>query len=311
MEISSEFGQNVGDDDIDIDIELATGYNDEDYILADAKSDIGLEGSYDIDSISPQAVGSGDPMIDDERSSYIMDDVDIIPEDNLYGQETDTDVSGMGTSNLEGVGPNDAQDGGRTPEVAWDQTQEHENPLRNAEKQELSTADIATYEDKREEVQVPTISPSTSLPQDKALAQEDGSHEADSNVEYNKDIPSEAGSGADAGNTTVQRNDEPETPSEHEENGHATANNAVVVYRDAEYALISSSDSDDPDSFFFKDDTLTKMPFASFFNALREVLIDDLAPEDELCLTFEELGLEVSEVSLNLDHITIFLLTYL
>jgi hypothetical protein len=317
MEISSEFGQNASDDDIDIDFDLAAGQNDEDYILEDVKSDVGLDGNY---TVSPQAAANDDPMVDDEHTSYVMDDVDFIPEDNLYYQQTDVDVSGMGTSNLSVVSRNDSEDGGRMPERAWDRLREPDAPPRDADKQEDSTADTVTLEGEVPEGQVPAVSPPTSPLQDKVSAQEDSGSEAfpligepktDSNTDYSKDHTSEVGNDPDVDNTTVQRNDEPQILSNHEEKGNLAAINTIVVYRDAEYALISSSEADDPDSFFLKDDTVTKMPLASFFSALRGVLIDDLAPEDELCLTFEELGLEVIEVCFNLHKPSKLLLTYI
>jgi Protein of unknown function (DUF2420) len=320
MEISSELGQYAGDDDIDIDFDLAAGQNDEDYILEDAKSDVGLDGNYTIDAVSLQVAGNDDPMVDDEHPSYVMDDVDFIPEDNLYYQQTDIDVSGMVTSNLNVVSRNDLEDGVRMPERAWDRLQEPEAPPRDADEREGSTAHPITLEDKGQESQVPAVSPPTSPILDKVLAQEDSGQEAfplieepetDSNADYSKDHTSEVGNDPDVDDATIQRKDEPKMLSDHEEKGNIAAINVTVVYRDTEYALISSSETDDPDSFFLRDDTVTKMPLASFFNALRGVLIDDLAPEDELCLAFEELGLEIIEVCLNLHKPSTLLLTFL
>lgn len=308
MEIYTDFGQNIGDDDIDIDIDLAAGQNEEDYILEDAKSDIGLDDNYVIETLSPQGASNDEPMVDDERASYAMDDVDFVPEDNPYDQEADADVPGMGTSSLD-VGHNDAQDG-RAPKAAWDHIQESEDSLQYAGKQESSTKDTTTFEDKGEEVQVPAVISPTPPPLHEVLAEEDGGQRAvpltmepksNSNAYYGKEVPSEVDNELDEDNAATQGNHEPRSQSDQEEKEIPAPINALVAYRDAEYALISSSDSDDPDSFFFKDDTLTKMPFSTFFNALRDVLIDDLALEDELYLAFEELGLEITEASQKLS----------
>ena len=77
----------------------------------------------------------------------------------------------------------------------------------------------------------------------------------------------------------------------------ASTCNIIVTWRDTEYTLFSSSELDDPDTFFLSDYSIIHNPLSSFFEAIREVIHEELADEDELCLAVESLGLEAEEVS--------------
>jgi len=65
-----------------------------------------------------------------------------------------------------------------------------------------------------------------------------------------------------------------------------------------EYSLVSTAESDDPDSFFFGNDSVTKEPLSEFIDGLRNVLQEEIPLDEEICLVVEDLGLEINEVSL-------------
>ncbi len=82
------------------------------------------------------------------------------------------------------------------------------------------------------------------------------------------------------------------------------SHDVIVVYRAVEYALFGTSGSDDPDSFFLSDVSITQKPLSDFFKAIREVIHEDLGDEDELCISVEDLGLETEEVSCAKSNVT-------
>ncbi|RDW60007.1 hypothetical protein BP5796_11613 [Coleophoma crateriformis] len=83
------------------------------------------------------------------------------------------------------------------------------------------------------------------------------------------------------------------------------AQKVVVIYQTMEYALFSTSDSEDPDSFFLSDTSVCDKSIAELFAALREIIIEDLADEDELCMTIEDLSLEMDETSASIKNVTL------
>ena len=71
----------------------------------------------------------------------------------------------------------------------------------------------------------------------------------------------------------------------------------VVQWAGGEYPLVASSEFDDPDSYFLKDSSSISEPLHVFFFCVRDALGDEVASQDELILTIEDLGLETFEVS--------------
>ncbi|KAH8589997.1 hypothetical protein B0O99DRAFT_599445 [Bisporella sp. PMI_857] len=78
-----------------------------------------------------------------------------------------------------------------------------------------------------------------------------------------------------------------------------------VIYQDLEYDLFSSSDSDDPDSFFLSELSFAKQPLTDLFAAIRLVIQDDIAQDGLLSIAIEDLGLEFQEESTLTKDITI------
>jgi len=70
-----------------------------------------------------------------------------------------------------------------------------------------------------------------------------------------------------------------------------------VIYQDVEYDLFSAPGSDDPESFFLSDLSVGKLPLASFFAAIRDIIREDISEDELLFITIEDLGLDFHEVS--------------
>ncbi|QSZ30892.1 hypothetical protein DSL72_000450 [Monilinia vaccinii-corymbosi] len=80
MEIASEHGHNIVEEDIDIDIDLTTGNFDEDDILDDVDADADFDTN--IDDV-PAQIETDDLMVDDDGddASYHMEDADLLEEE--------------------------------------------------------------------------------------------------------------------------------------------------------------------------------------------------------------------------------------
>lgn len=69
----------------------------------------------------------------------------------------------------------------------------------------------------------------------------------------------------------------------------------IVSWDGKDYPLFSTSESDDPDSYFLSDTSILNKPLVKFLEAIRDVVHSDLSDEDELVLSIDDLGLEISE----------------
>jgi hypothetical protein len=326
MEIFSDHGETVGDD-IDIDIDFTGGQVDEDYILQDAQpsADYGAE-------FPPQQspMHHDDPMIADDSASYQMEDADLVhneavqdaepepmsfassdipfsggdianavdaiiySEDHnigLFEQDDDYEFEGteggfvlVAENDSEGnVGSNAENVPAHVEYIAdkvVDEGQEvkkHDSEPESHESTSPHRGSQATQEEPREPRSPPaSISiPAHSSPvyESNDLVRDPGQNPCEASVDTEEPDPSELAP------------------------DFSKARDMKVVYQSVEYALFSSSESDDPDSFFLSDLTVMEKPLDQFFQAIREIIRDDLTAEDELCLNVEDLGLETEEVS--------------
>jgi hypothetical protein len=305
-----DFVEHVGDNDIDIDIDLETGQNDEDYILDDVRSDAGNEET---------VVGNDDVMVDDENVSYPMDDVDIVQEehvDNLHMEDvsempvSDSINPGIENPDVEKVAllTSSLDD---PSEAVMDEPDSRKDPLRDLETEHVAedrTLNERTeISSKRREQGDSGLSPPTSPIEHDHSTQEGTDPPASSfrpdhitsvNADTDKESPTDTVFTSDVAAIAGQTPNEIGFKAGRGDDIILTAENVIVVYREAEYSLISTSDSDDPDSFFLKDSELIKGSLAALLAGLREVIYDDLGPEDELCLSVDDLGIEISEVRL-------------
>ncbi|KAL8304250.1 hypothetical protein RB600_007600 [Gaeumannomyces tritici] len=79
-----------------------------------------------------------------------------------------------------------------------------------------------------------------------------------------------------------------------------------IRYRDTTYSLFSTSKSDDPYSFFFSDLEALEHPLSQFLAGLREVLSDEITPDEDVLIRIDGLGLEFADTmdKSSLDRIT-------
>jgi hypothetical protein len=323
MEISSEHGHHGGDEDIDIDIDFTTAPADEDYNIEDAASNSGFDG---LQPQSSSAVGHDDLMIDEDQNSYIMGDGDVVLDDGDYGMEAEAAAAAMsfamGDSSHFAVDehseplPNPEAPSFVEGEIMWDEqalpkstvddndllddseqtfhqdvenlqhTNEHDTQENEESKPAFEHGSRATTPQNRtppsgnpEEPRSPT----TSIPGPAPISPEHLS---------NHTTP-KSGFQAVSGDTNkpvnfLLANDSETFPA---------APEVIVVYQSRGYTLFAKSESDDPDSFFLPDVSILEKPLGDFFTDIRDVIQEDLGDEDELCVSVEDLGLEIEEVS--------------
>ncbi|KAI9735324.1 MAG: hypothetical protein M1818_006519 [Claussenomyces sp. TS43310] len=297
MEISSEFGQNIEGDDIDIDIDLTTddnGPHDEDRILEDVKSDIGYDETND------------DIMIDEDHASLPMDDVELASDVDTQENDQDNPI----TSEITELGAvavelDDVLDTDITNEpsraeglssITW-------HPSRDAD---TSIEEVAEEQELAENVEGDRLDVEDDVPAQLELQSTDDSRPEEAVVDVDSKGNEFVTTDDDANPSSSGdfRVDDGVKTAIKEENITSSANRVIVLYQDAEYSLISISPSDDPDSFFFKDDALIKESLPSFIEGLREVILDELSPDDELCLVIDDLGIEIRETSASIFDVT-------
>ncbi|KAI9645936.1 hypothetical protein NHQ30_005373 [Ciborinia camelliae] len=93
MEIASEHGHNLVEEDIDIDIDLTTGHVDEDDILDDIDADADFDTNLDD---LPAQIEADDLMVDDDHDdiSYHMEDADLL-EEETYDHNMEQEPAGI------------------------------------------------------------------------------------------------------------------------------------------------------------------------------------------------------------------------
>ena len=325
MEISSEHGHNMGDEDIDIDIDFTAGPVDEDYVLEDATSNVGFG-----DNFQPHpspAAAHDDLMIDEDDESYPipMDGADFMQDENSHYREpepadasfTPTDIPTVlvdGTS-LENTAHAVAAGELKEPEVSWETNEEpepeqiHEADVHLEHHEIHDEPGYAQQSTDINDTEAPTSDPHDHSHSDSprhvssegdTVGEEPGSssgsisvpalNTGDHGPEHLDDALGTSANPQDIVSTVESATAEDINPA-------PSNQEVVVIYRDSEYSLFSRSETDDIDSYFLSDLSLKSKPLGTFFAAIRNVIREDLNDEDELCLSVEDLGLEVEEVS--------------
>jgi hypothetical protein len=307
MEVSSEHGHNAGDD-IDIDLDLTAGHVDEDYILEDATSNIGMDD--DLQPPPSPTAGNDESMIDEDEEQYNGHDEDldelILDEgtDNIEHQAISISFDNTAPSGMHTEGN---QAGNVPAEMSEKAIGNHSEP---AEVIEEASTEINEQLHCAEELTGAGEGGVSSLPVEEAVASSShntsrASTPCNAITDHLKSPPATSpGSPKEANIQPITELDAPNSP---EDSGKAadvigvprdpSSREVVVFYQDTEYALFSSSELDDPDSFFLSDLSVTDKSLSSFFEAIRGVIHEDLADDDELCIAVEDLGLEIMEVS--------------
>ncbi|OBT60954.1 hypothetical protein VE03_09771 [Pseudogymnoascus sp. 23342-1-I1] len=279
MEIS--YDGHDGDDDIDINIDIEPGNHDEDFIIEDARSEAGT---------------NDDVMLDEDNASYNMEDADYVPEEELQDA---IDTETIDVSEMEMLRPHDTEEhtfpsnaapsplqseDGYTNDKPVDDTISFVQAVQAEELQPEEVSKIV------EEVAAqPTPSPTIrkeSLPLSDEKPQEVENINPQSPPQAQEDQEQENG---EASNVDEKVNIKQNLISEER--------NITVGYQGSEYALVASSESDDPDSYFLKDSSVLKEPLSALFAVLRDILHDEIPAGDELVFTIDDLGLETCETS--------------
>lgn len=322
MEISSEHGGHNANDDIDIDIDFTTGPNDEDYMLEDAGSDVEFGESFET---APLAIND-DVMVDDYNSTFPIEEQQYTDNDEQLQDVPDEtlDEPEMEVSNIE-LSASD-----HTEMRGSDQhTQEPPSDVQLADSA-IDTTSVAVNEGMsptQSHEYGETFPPVESLSPDPAPPHATNTiPESHDNVANDDETKSSSGKEASAEDVkdiqeSGESHDEPHVQpvSTHDDNAVAgagvteyvskeeqtetvdideTYSGIMVSYQDTHYALFSSSENEDSDSFFLKDRSITQEPISLFLKALRDILQEELADDDELCIAIDVLRLEFGEVRL-------------
>ncbi|KFX85702.1 hypothetical protein V490_09468 [Pseudogymnoascus sp. VKM F-3557] len=286
MEIS--YDGHEGDDDIDINIDIEPGNHDEDFIIEDARSEAGT---------------NDDVMLDEDNTSYNMEDADYVPEEELQDA---IDTETVDVSELDMLRPDDNEEHAFPSNTVPSPLQSEE---RYTDIKPVDDTIISAQAAQAEELQPEEVS---KIVQEVA-AQPTPSPEADVAVQR-ASPPQSNEEPQEVENINPQSPpqvlEEKEQEEEHDEapnvdeKGQKTGieliseeRNITVGYQGSEYALVASSESDDPDSYFLKDPSVLKEPLSALFAVLRDILHDEIPTGDELVFTIDDLGLETCETS--------------
>lgn len=323
MEISSELGGHNANDDIDIDIDFTAGPTDEDYMLEDAESDVEFRESFEN---VPQNTND-DVMVDDYNSSFPIEEQHYTDNDEQLQDVPDEilDEPEMDISNNELPASDHADSTGSDHGT--------QGPISDVQLADsaLETTSIDVNQGTSQvrspqhgETLLPAESPSPSFPpglpndtntiheshanmvnddeskssSEKNTSVDDGKHLHDSG-DYAEHQAEPVSAHDDA--TVIETEATEEIPNEeqaHTVDMDEAYSRIMVSYQDTQYALFSSSENDDSDSFFLKDRSIIQEPISSFLNALRDILQEELADDDELCIGIDVLRLEFGEVRL-------------
>ncbi|TAQ87846.1 hypothetical protein B7494_g3815 [Chlorociboria aeruginascens] len=328
MEISSEHGQNAGDEDIDIDIDITADQPDEDYILEDVDSNIGFGDHFQGQPSS--VVGNDDPMID-AASSYEMDDVDFIEDQNNLAMEHAVAMSivAAGVSNNVGeptrTGIDPAADNlPKESNLMWEHPEDFEHNVDKSSLEGPTEESLVSSNDEDHTANSDTEKNADNVSNADVTQNNTGSNhspihgstdppriESSENSTTLKIRPAEELPSYDhsnTGNTTERASSETDYETEpaslENHDSLLLAHKVVVLYRTIEYALFSKLESDDPDSFFISDLSIAEKPLDELFGAIRGVIHEDISDDDELSMSVEELGLEIDETSSSIKDVT-------
>ncbi|KFY18558.1 hypothetical protein V493_08518 [Pseudogymnoascus sp. VKM F-4281 (FW-2241)] len=286
MEIS--YDGHDGDDDIDINIDIEPGNHDEDFIIEDARSEAGT---------------NDDVMLDEDNASYNMEDADYVPEEELQDV---IDTETIDVSEIEMLRPHDPEEN-TFPSNAVPSPLQSEDRYTNIKPVDDTISSVQAAQ--AEELQPEEVSKIV----EEVAAQPTPSPEADVTLQKaSPPLPDEKPQEVDI----INPQSPPQAPEEQEpEHGEASGveeikqsanieqnliseeRNIIVGYQGSEYALVASSESDDPDSYFLKDSSVLKEPLSALFAVLRDILHDEIPAADELVFTIDDLGLETCESS--------------
>ena len=308
MEVSSEHGPNPSED-IDIDLDLTAGHADEDFVLEDATSTIGM----DDDTQPPRSPSAGNDelMIDESEGQYNGHNQDLdelILDEGANSIDDQFSSAFFNSTTSSGMHIEGFEDGNVPIDISEAVIEHHSEPAKNTNEEsthideQLSSAEEAV---EVAETVVPTLPDETNVGGPPPNASRVSTPHEDVERRSMKSHPTT--SPGSPKEVVTQSTTGSNTPNSPQENGKVVDSLAaarevsslevIATYQDSEFALFSTSESDDPDSFFLSDVSVIDKPLSSFFKAIRDVIHEDLANDDELCVVVNELGLEIMEVN--------------
>ncbi|KFY87729.1 hypothetical protein V500_06802 [Pseudogymnoascus sp. VKM F-4518 (FW-2643)] len=289
MEIS--YDGNEGDDDIDINIDIEPGNHDEDFIIEDARSEAGT---------------NDDVMLDEDNASYNMEDADYVPEEELQDV---IDTETIDVSELEMLRPHDTDEHTFPSNAVPSPLQSEDRYTNNKPADDtISFAQAAQAEQLQPEEVSKIVEEVAAQPTPSPTIHKESpplSNEKPQEVEnINPQSPPQVLEEQEQENGEASNVDENEQKVNIEQKLISEERNITVGYQGSEYALVASSESDDPDSYFLKDSSVLKEPLSALFAVLRDILHDEIPAGDELVFTIDDLGLETCETSTSNTEIT-------
>ena len=339
MDMLSDQGRDAGNEDIDIDIDLTAGQPDEDDILQDAEPN---DEYNDFLQPQTEADGNDDPMVDDDAASYMMDDTDVgadqqestdregRPQSPLavdVPSEVDIEPNTYEehAANLQFTSEGIVTDGHSNNDdttQAYDYTQQRQVPIGDSvevkghspKAHSPSIKDIVAEEIPAGVVEIETFHTTKSDAEgqqqvfEPADILEPQSPSIQHSVQQSQHLaPDEAANDINADQSAEHITTGDETDAGDVENrdsaGYAPQYHPVEVYFNGRmYPLIRTTESDNPDDYFFEDYSYTELSLVDFFKELRDVLrvyfdADRDETDYEICMYIEDLGLQMVEVS--------------
>jgi hypothetical protein len=314
MELSP--GPGMGDD-IDIDLDLDAGPpndQDNDYIIEDARSENTVE------HIGPSVeIGDDDLMHDEDHTFTDAQEQDVeIADEELYGVNDPIPTDDLSNRQQQGgdYAPNVTTFGENGALHSPRLSTSGDLARAAGEPQEKNFVEDKTYTSENHKNLTAEMEEPTSGPADievpvteQSLANEHSPLEPDQGDRRREQVPLDERSAmivpATSSNDDLEEDDDALTDTYEEEDpnepkdpqsGVAHIHPVVVIYEGNEISLFPPSKDDTSDTFFLPDESLARANICDLFEAIRSVLAGSISEDDELDITVEGLGLELSEV---------------
>ncbi|KAH8665008.1 hypothetical protein BGZ60DRAFT_62324 [Tricladium varicosporioides] len=341
MEISSEHGHNEGDD-IDIDIDFTAGPADEDAILEDATSNIGFGEER---QASPTVghddimIDEGEDTYQMNDEDLVLDDGDQRMEPEVVTES----FSLGGSSHFEdeqmlagGMPSSDSHNmwAQENAELSTESQDINVEDLRDSVHQEVEVTENEVAGDIRDSMQQPSDHGSqvstpranefiTEVPETETVTpiglEQENQPATDNKTPSNlSPIPTDGAVGpedeeSEHGHFEDELYEDPTL--ENEEPGNdivathseesSTTPHVVVAYRNEEFPLFPTTNSDDPNHFFISDLAILDKGLGELLTALRNVIYEDIPDDQELTINFTDFKFEIDESCARLDEFTL------
>lgn len=314
------------DEDIDIDIDLTASHAEEDYMLEDSLPQQSVNSELMFEASA--APSYDDLMVDGDDEGFEVNQfqTEFIPHDQSQSMANEEPAQHFSAHDASEpyIQGHDALDMDQFEITSTKDAEQEEDEANHPQTQNnLQSQDDAVEAATSNDGSVDRLDTATTDPK-AHTSQPDVASPPPASPHYNSTAPtaSERPNGDPKGHysqptgesrdatprqdkvDTFTAREDDEEPNNHPEETKSTvvaevfaAPEILVTYQETEYALFSTSELDDPDSYFLSDMSILESPISLFLKDIRNVIREDLADEDELCLSIAELGLDIEEVS--------------